>query len=112
MKRTDIDKLIIRNNNVLVHLKLKKLSSGIILTNGEEVDQDRYEVFVLKTGDAVKDIKPGDQVFLAAVALDQLPIDDLPKDEMIAYTPESFIKMYIPLASRNSDSINEHEVTN
>ena len=95
MKKKDLEKLIVRGSNVLVVLKLKQLSSGLIMVSGEEVDQDRYDVFVLKTGPDVKDIKAGDQVFLANVAIDALRIEDGDKDEIVGYTPESFVKMYL-----------------
>jgi len=94
MKKKDIDGLIIRGNNVLVHVRKRKLASGLVTFTGEEVDRDEHDVFVLKTGPLVTDLEIGDKVILANVAIDSMKVDDLPEGDFIGYTPESFVKMY------------------
>ena len=94
MKLENIEKLVVRNSNVLLQGKKRKLASGLVTVSGDDIDRDEYDVFVLKKGPLVTDLEVGDRVFLANVAIDTMLIDDLPKDEFIGYTPESFVKMY------------------
>lgn len=77
----------------IVLLRATPIHGGIILVNKEnKVDIDTHVITVLKVGEQVKSMKPGDVVIPAGASLVSLPISDLPVNEYLMYTKESMIK--------------------
>lgn len=77
----------------VVVLQAKPIHGSIILINKEDkVDIDTHIITVLKVGELVKSMKPGDTVIPAGASLVTMPISDLPKNEYLMYTKESMIK--------------------
>lgn len=93
-----IEEVQVRSNYVLLHGKIRKLASGLVMAgNGEHIDSDVYDIEIVKCGPGVTDLKPGDEIYLSNLSIEAVPVKECPdlQQEFYGYTPESFIKLYI-----------------
>jgi len=98
LTKAKLEDLHVRSNYVLLHGMLRKLGSGLVMAGtNAHVDSDMYNIFVVKCGPNVTDLKPGDEIFLSNLSIEPLPIKECPdlQKEFYGYTPESFIKLFI-----------------